>query len=340
MIAGLIALAIMALFATGLKPAELLLRGDLSDRHALSILLFGTIIVIHGVSGWFLLWKFKIQPHRNGFLFNPTQNPKVVERVVQGLPKFYDTNSTDLTWLAEVENNSPVILAEIRAFLNGQGGSACNGFHTAYNNKLLALSPSWRTLNLISYGAINSTILPRTLEILGRVPHLFTCNLSRMAPHSQLKSHAGESSCYIRCHLGVKIPDAAPVTALHVGGETRSWQEGKVHAFCDAHWHGAVNNADETRYVLIFDVMPENLGWYTKQFCALMVALSVTQYLLPGRLNLDEPLWRPGVLLGYVALSIAGLPMIGGFYFYFRYFCKTRPPWLRRLADAGFGFYF
>jgi hypothetical protein len=338
--AGLITLAMAAFFTVGAQPTLLLRPTSLSDGRALLILVLDAIILIYFVSCGFLVWKFDTQPRLHGFLFNQQQEPIAVQNTLKKLPKFYDTNSTELAWLAEVEKKAPVILAEIRGFLKEQDGSGFKDFHIAYNNKILTLSPSWRTLNLVSYGVINSLALPRTLEILGHVPNLFTCNLSRMEPHSQLKFHAGESSCYIRCHFGVVIPAAAPITALHVGGEMRSWEEGKVQAFCDAHWHGAVNNSDQARYVLIFDVMPAKLGWYTKQFCALMVANSATEHLLPGRLNYEEPLWRPGVLLGYVALSSAGIPLLAGLYLYFRYFCKRRPNWLRRLADEGFGFYF
>jgi ornithine lipid ester-linked acyl 2-hydroxylase len=340
--AALAALIVAVLFSAGLGADVLLNPFQEGGLHFAPALLLGSLIV-YVASAVFLLWKFDLQPRLNGFLFNQTQNPKRVERMLKGVPTFYDTgNPTEFGWVAEIERQAPSILEEIRAFLNEQAGAAREGFRTAYHNKILALGDSWRAMNLVSYGTVNdnSSALPRTVEILSRAPHFFGCNLSRMAPHSRLKFHAGESTCYIRCHLGVAIPAAAPTTALHVGGEPRSWEEGKVRAFCDAHWHGAVNDADEARYVLIFDVMPDRLGWYTKQYCALMVSVSVTQYLLPGRLSLDEPLWHPGVLVGYVALSTVGLPILAGFYLYFRYLCKARPNWMRRLADSGFAFYF
>ncbi len=205
---------------------------------------------------------------------------------------------------------------------------------------MLSLSPTWKTLNLLSYGTVNPGVLPRTAAVVSQIPNVFMCNLSKLGAHSEVKPHAGESTSYIRCHLGIDVPAAAPVTALHVGGEVVSWEEGRVLAFCDGHWHGAYNHSDGDRYVLIFDVMPQSLGWYTKQFCSLMVAFNVTQYLLPGRLNLDEPMWRPRVLLGYLGLATVGVPLLGGFYVYFQYLCRTRPLWVRRLSGAGFGFYY
>lgn len=337
--AALIALIVLALWSAGFPPTQLLVSTR-PLNGSLLVALLACVIAVHLASGGFLLWKFKIQPYRNGFLFNPSQEPKIALRALQGVPVFYDTGSPEFAWVRQLEKNASPIIAEIFSLLNGQDTVAEQTFRKAYDNKVLALGASWRSLNIISYGAVNAAILPKTLDILRRVPNLFTCNLSKMAPHSRLKFHSGESSCYIRCHLGIKIPATAPVTALHVGGEVKSWQEGKVQAFCDAHWHGAVNDSDEARYVLIFDVMPERLAWYTKQFCALMLAFTVTLYLVPGRMSLDEPLWRPGVLLGYVSFTSLGIPLLAALYVYFRYLCRRRPAWLRRLADAGFGFYF
>jgi hypothetical protein len=340
--AGLTTLIVVALLMARLVHPDIFYQAPIFlSEHAVPIFILEGIILLQLAATGFLLWKIDIQPRLSGFVFNHTQNPEVVRRNLGGVPKFYDTNTPGLaSSVATVEKNAPMILAEIRTVLAEHKGVIGDGFRIAYNNKVMALSSSWRTLNIISYGVTNSALFPKTLEILKSVPNLFICNLSRMGPRSQLKFHAGESSCYIRCHLGVKIPAEAPISALYVDDEMRSWEEGRVQAFCDAHWHGAVNSSDQTRYVLIFDIMPANLGWYTKQFCALMLAFSVTQYLLPGRLSSNEPLWHPSVLIGYICLVTVGIPLAVGLYFYFRYFCRRRPTWLRRLADAGFGFYF
>jgi len=298
------------------------------------------ILLVYLASLLFLGWKLVIQPRWNGFRFNPTQDRAAIERRLAAFPVFFDTSEPEFAWVRDLEQRSAEILEEVRDLLAGNDGEEIQGFHTAYHNEVLSLSPTWKTLNLMSYGTVNSAVLPRTLEIVSRLPNVFTCNLSKLSPHTELKPHAGESTSYVRCHLGIQVPAPAPTTALHVAGQERSWEEGKVLAFCDGHWHGARNLSDEERYVLIFDVMPERLAWYTPQYCALMVALNVTQHLLPGRVSLDEPLWRPPVLLGYLAFATVGLPLFAGFYLYFRYFCRDRSPWMKRLADAGFGFYY
>ncbi|MBX3579783.1 MAG: aspartyl/asparaginyl beta-hydroxylase domain-containing protein [Rhizobiaceae bacterium] len=288
----------------------------------------------------FLTWKTEVQPRLHGFLLNPSQHKPVVDFFMRGYPRFYDTSTREFQWVGELERAAPVILDEAREMIRANGGEPGAAFKTAYDNRLLKLGGSWKTLNLMSYGQPNSPLMPRTMEVMRRVPNLFLVNLSRMAPKSRLKFHAGESTAYVRCHMGIKIPAQAPVTAMHVRDEQRSWEEGKVLAFCDGQWHGSVNGSDEERYVLIFDVMPSGLGWYTKQFCALMVAFNVTQLLLPGRLGLDEPLWHPGVFLANTLMAVAGLPMLVGFYAYFCSLDGERPKWLGRLGDAGFGFYY
>ena len=253
-------------------------------------------------------------------------------------PKFYDTSKAEFSWVQDIEKHALEITNEIKEFRDDD--AVDQRFHTAYQNDILSLSPTWTALNLISYGSRNSRDLPRTFEILSQVPDIFNCNVSKMVRRSELKQHAGESTCYIRCHMGLKIPAKAPTTALHVSDETRSWKEGEVIAFCDCHCHGAVNGADSERLVLIFDVMPKHLGWYKTQYCSLMLALNATVYVLPGRFNLDEPLWRPSIILGYLELSTFGLPILAVFYLYFKYWDNARPAWSRRLRNAGSGFYY
>ena len=306
---------------------------------ATSLTIIGGLIVL---SSLFLFWKFEIQPRANGMRFNPSQNKNVVDKVLSTYPKFYDLNDPEFDWAEQIEANSQEIITEIRALIaKSDADPSGGGFNTAYNNKVLSLSDTWKTLNLVSYGAVNSDLLPRTQEILRKAPNMFNCNVSRLGPKSKVKFHAGESTSYIRCHMGVTVPAEKPISAMYVGDESEGWTEGKIIAFCDAHWHGAENGADSDRYVLIFDVMPKRLGWYTKQFCALMVAMNVTQYFLPGRMSLDEPLWRPQVFLGYLSFSTFGLPLMTALYVYFRYLCgEKRPAWLGRLRKAGFAFYY
>ncbi len=256
------------------------------------------------------------------------------------MPRFFDTMEESFSWVAGFEDRAPEIIREVHEFIDQGGGNDPEGFQTAYHNSVLSLSPTWKTLNLLSYGTPNSRLLPRTLEIVSEIPNVFNCNLSKLPANSEVRPHAGESTCYIRCHLGIDIPAPAPTTALRVAGQERSWEDGKLLAFCDGHWHSAHNHSDQDRYVLIFDLMPPNLRWYRRQFCALMVALTVTGYLLPGRTSLDEPVWRPPVLLGCLSFATVGVPMAVTLYVYFRYFCRDHSGWMRRLSKAGFGFYY
>ena len=296
------------------------------------------VVLLSAASTALILWKFVVQPELNGFRLNPSQNRKTVEWVMKKFPRFYDTSGEEFAWLRKFEAQAHEAIAEIREFLGSD--LARVEFRTAYENNLLSLSPTWTSLNLLSYGTARSDILPRTSRLVNALPNVFNCNVSRVLPRSVLKSHAGESSSYIRCHMGITIPAKAPITALHVGGEIRSWEEGKVTAFCDGHWHGAMNGADSDRLVLIFDVMPERLSWYKRQYCALMRALNTTLYILPGRFNLDEPIWRPAIFAGNISLATVGIPMLAAFYLYFKYSSNAHAVWSRRLREAGFGFYY
>lgn len=328
-------LPVSILLAMGSSPSESVFS-PFGSNFGWDLLRF-LVLVVAG-SSVFLIWKFVIQPESNNFRLNPTQNRETIEQLMKNFPKFYDTSAAEFAWVQQLEQNAAEVIKEILDYLAND--EAEKEFRTAYENTLLSLSPTWTTLNLISYGSTSSEVLPRTLKLVSQLPNVFNCNVSRIMPRSELKSHAGESTCYIRCHMGVKIPAKAPVTAMRVGDETRSWEEGKIIAFCDGHWHGAVNGADSERLVLIFDVMPERFSWYTRQYCALMLALNSTLYILPGRFNLDEPIWRPSILFGYLGLATVGLPILVVFYLRFKFSDKARPAWSRRLREAGFGFYY
>jgi hypothetical protein len=161
-----------------------------------------------------------------------------------------------------------------------------------------------------------------------------------MQAHSVIENHHGENTAYIRCHMGLEIPEGLPKVGLVVGDQERSWSKGELLAFCDAYAHGAFNHSDRDRYVLIFDIMPPKYGWYTKEYCAFMIALVLTQVIIPGQgmqYGLSLFNWKAFPSRLYF---VVGLPLIPIFYFYFRFICKERPKFLEKIRKRGYAFYF
>lgn len=241
-------------------------------------------------------------------------------------------------WVPDFMKRVPVILAEFESVVLEQGRTDI--LKTAYNTEYTRLDPQWKTHNIIGYGYKTSDLFPKTYEIVRQIPNLFNCNISRLPAHTNISPHVGENSAYIRFHLGLKVPGSLPEVGMIAGGQKRSWQKGKLLAFCDVQEHAAINQSDQDRFLLIFDIMPQRYAWYTKQFSAFMIAASLYLVLLPGN---QEHYNRPGFNLRTFRgqlISFIAMPLLPLFYIYFRYICKKAPRVYERIRNYGFAFYF
>lgn len=99
----------------------------------------------------------------------------------------------------------------------------------------------------------NRDRFPRTARVLDSLPgfrgtaHAY---FSVLAPHSHIKPHCGPINAWLRCHLGVLVPNGC---RMRVGDETRPMQEGKCLLFDDAFEHEVWNDSDRDRLMLIVD---------------------------------------------------------------------------------------
>ncbi len=167
-------------------------------------------------------------------------------------PFYYDTKN--FPWVKKVEAEWQTIRDELLEHLAIDQDSM-----KPYVNREMTSRPnSWKTLGLMFWtirSATNCALFPRTWEILKDIPNLTAVSLNVLEPHTTIKPHVGNTNAIIRCHLGLVVPDQAPRCAFRVGSETRSWDEGKLLMFCDAHQHTAWNNTDQKRYILVLDIM-------------------------------------------------------------------------------------
>jgi aspartate beta-hydroxylase len=75
---------------------------------------------------------------------------------------------------------------------------------------------------------------------------------STMKPSTSIKPHYGACNLKLRCHFPIIVPSDA---FLRVGGDPRSWEEGKMLVFDDCYEHEALNlNKTEDRVILLFDI--------------------------------------------------------------------------------------
>lgn len=111
----------------------------------------------------------------------------------------------------------------------------------------------WEVFGLYAFGEridVNCAACPKTTAWIEAIPRMTTAGFSVLKPGTAIKPHVGYSSAVLRCHLGLIIP---PDCALEVGGEIRSWREGKCLVFDDTVRHAAWNHSNQPRVVLLVD---------------------------------------------------------------------------------------
>lgn len=173
-------------------------------------------------------------------------------------------------WMAEIEAQTDAIRGELRALLDDPGealrpyvrmeAGTPDSIWTGLDNRL-----DWGACFLWEYGAPDQPVLDRCpvtaaalaaipgAHIPGRAPSAF---FSMLKPHTRIPPHTGVTNTRAIVHLPLIVP---PGCGFRVGGETRSWEEGRAFAFDDTIEHEAWNNSDELRAVLIFDVWNPHL---------------------------------------------------------------------------------
>lgn len=178
-------------------------------------------------------------------------------------PAFYPADA--LTWVKSMESNVPALQEEIRSFMTR------HEFPSYFNTKLVSRVGGWKAPLLFAWGEEFPSVtveLPILTAALKQIPGMLSCSVSILEPHTTIKEHYGDTNAIIRNHLGLLIPSGLPACGIKVKNTERSWQEGKVLSFCDAHLHSAWNHTERVRVVVIFDVLKEEYLDRKDEICA------------------------------------------------------------------------
>lgn len=181
--------------------------------------------------------------------------------------RFYDRS--EFAWVPALEAAAFAIRAELldaladpnlfQPYLTHQANRPAQ--HTALDG-----NAAWSALHLIDNGRVRDDLagrFPATLAAMAEVPlcrisvRAPTVMFSLLQPGVRIDPHHGAINARLICHLPLIVPGAG---ALQVGGEARSWEEGKLLIFDDSIEHAAWNDADADRIVLIFDVWRPEIG--------------------------------------------------------------------------------
>jgi len=163
-------------------------------------------------------------------------------------------NGEHLNWVADLEKHFSEIKSEMLHLL------ASEGMQSYFNSSAVQKKNSWKTISFLWWGIEfkkNQLKCPKTISALKKIPGLVSASFSKLDAHGEILPHHGDTNAMYRCHLPMVVPDELPHCGFEVNGEQRSWKEGKLLLFCDAHLHRAWNHTDQERIIMILDVIRE-----------------------------------------------------------------------------------
>ncbi len=202
-------------------------------------------------------------------------------------PYFFNPNNYQFSKI--ISDNYIVINEELITYLQK------NELQSYFNTSMVSKVNTWKTISLKTWNVEiyeNHQYFPKTLQIIKSIPGLVSASFNLLQPNGHIVPHCGDTNGIFRCHLGLSIPGEIPACGFRVGNEWRSWENGKILVFVDAHNHEAVNNTNQNRFIFLFDVVRDEVLNKKKFICATVL----TSLFLQGwaeKINIlyKAPMW-------------------------------------------------
>jgi aspartyl/asparaginyl beta-hydroxylase (cupin superfamily) len=202
---------------------------------------------------------------------------------VPRLPEVPFHERSAFPWLSAIEAKTDVIRAELLAALKSDRDRFSP--YITYNpgdpvNQWQELNHSlrWSVLKLWASGEpepANIERCPETAQAIAALPLVDIEGLcpnamfSALAPKTRIPPHHGETNARLVAHLPLIVPERC---LMRVGYETREWKVGEVLILDDTIEHEAINDSDELRVVLIFDLWNPHLAPEEREMVRAMTA--------------------------------------------------------------------
>ncbi|MET8151127.1 aspartyl/asparaginyl beta-hydroxylase domain-containing protein [Actinoplanes sp. NPDC049668] len=124
----------------------------------------------------------------------------------------------------------------------------------------LRASGRWTTVQLYHRGLrqAQAESFPVAVASLLRItePPCGMAFYSTLEPGSRIEPHRGFTNAHLRAHLVIRANDDA---RFRVADEWRAWQDHQLLVFDDTFEHEAMNDGDDDRVVLLFDIWHPDL---------------------------------------------------------------------------------
>lgn len=154
-------------------------------------------------------------------------------------------------WAKELEANAHIIQEEFESKLKD---SKLFSADSVWQNQVMG--GGWSAVRLQRLGVWNMDNckqFPKTYELLRKLGIPLAVRgvcFARQAPGSGVQAHSDGRNFILTSHLGLKVPKEC---WMEVGGERRSWEEGKLLTLDTSFLHSTGNPSQEERHVLIID---------------------------------------------------------------------------------------
>jgi len=186
----------------------------------------------------------------------------VLRRMVEGIMFFRDGDKTffepeAFPWVPAVEAEWSKVRKELEAVLSRREDIP-NFQDISEDQKVLTQGEQCKTFWLYAYGEKaeeNCARCPETVRVLQKIPGMKSAMFSILAPRKHIPEHRGMYKGVLRYHLGLIVPGPEGSCRIRVGGDVRSWKEGKSTIFDDSHPHEVWSDCDSSRVVLFVDFL-------------------------------------------------------------------------------------
>ena len=122
----------------------------------------------------------------------------------------------------------------------------------------IAKDSKWRSFFIWGYGYRhdeNASRCPQTAQLVDRIPNLVSAFYSIHVPGLHIPRHRGVTKGIVNCHLALKVPRDRERCWMNLRDRDHFWSEGKALIFDDTYDHEVWNNSDETRIILLIQVL-------------------------------------------------------------------------------------
>lgn len=189
----------------------------------------------------------------------------IFDREIYQGPEPYFFEPEHYPFSQTIMSQTDVIYQELKEYLKKKQ------LDSYFNSSMVSKENTWKSISIKTWNVNiyeNYRHFPKTLKVIESIPGLVSASYTLLEPGGHIIPHCGDTNGIFRCHLGLEIPGQIPECGFRVGDVWKSWNEGKILIFTDAHHHEAVNFTDKQRIIFLFDIIRDEYAHQKNKICA------------------------------------------------------------------------